>query len=144
MAVPDLWCEKTVDPSFFDKEVELGTDEWRMQRIQRAYCNDENYRRRRNALKVAEEHNLSLAQIAALYAMSVSPNISVIMGFLEASQVDDVKDLHHYHFDKNCVIGDDEAIAKSFKLLDLRTLADDAAENVSSVSAEKRTEVLAM
>ncbi|GFH51558.1 hypothetical protein CTEN210_08034 [Chaetoceros tenuissimus] len=144
MAVPDLWCEKTVDPSFFDKEVEIGTDEWRMQRIQRAYCNDENYRRRRNALKVAEEHNLSLAQIAALYAMSVSPNISVIMGFLEASQVDDVKDLHHYHFDKNCVIGDDEAIAKSFKLIDLRTLADDAAENVSSISSEKRTEVLAM
>ena len=122
MAVPDLWCEKTVDPTFFQKEVELGSDEWRLQRIQTAYCNDENYRRRRNALRVAEEYGMSLAQIAALYAMSVSPNVSVIMGFLEPSQIDDVKDLHHYFLDKDCLIGDDEAIKKSIKLVDMRRL----------------------
>jgi aryl-alcohol dehydrogenase-like predicted oxidoreductase len=134
MAVPDLWCEKTVDPSFFHKEVELGSEEWRLQRIQKAYCNDENYRRRRNALRVAEEYGMSLAQIAALYAMSVSPSVSVIMGFLEPSQIDDVKDLHHYFLDKHCLIGDDEAIEKSIKLVDMRTLqTTDSAMNLPNV-----------
>lgn len=134
MAVPDLWCEKTVDPAFFHKEVELGSEEWRLQRIQKAYCNDENYRRRRNALRVAEEYGMSLAQIAALYAMSVSPSVSVIMGFLEPSQIDDVKDLHHYFLDKYCLIGDDEAIEKSIKLVDMRTLqTTDSAMNLPNV-----------
>ncbi len=141
MAVPDLWCEQTVDTSFFEKEVEIGTDEWRLQRIQKAYCHEENYRRRRNALKVAEEHELSLAQIAALYAISVSPNVSIIIGFLEAGQIDDVKDLHHYYFDKQCVIGDDEAIANSFKLADLRDLADEAAYNLLQTKSIKLTDI---
>jgi len=122
MAVPDLWCEQSVDKVFLEKDVEIGTDDWRLQRIQRAYCNDENYRRRRNALKVAEEYSMSLAQIAALYAMSVSPNVSVIMGFLEPNQINDVSDLHNYFFDKHCVIGDDDAIENSVKLVDLRDL----------------------
>ncbi len=120
MAVSDLWSEETVDKSFFEKEVEVGTDEWRLQRIQKAYCNEENWRRRRNAVNVAKAFNMSLAQIAALYAMSISPSVSVIMGFLESDQIDDVKDLHHYFFDKHCVIGDDEAIESSVKLIDLR------------------------
>jgi len=121
MAVPDLWCEETVDKAFLKKEVEIGSDEWRLQRIQSAYCNEENYRRRRNAVKVGERHNMSLAQIAALYAMSTSPNVSVIMGFLEPDQINDVKDLHHYFFDKQCVIGSDEEVEDSIGLVDLRS-----------------------
>jgi len=120
MAVPDLWCEKTVDPSSFENEVEIGSNEWRLQRIQKAYCNQENYRRRRNAVKVAKEYGMSLAQIAALYALSVSPAVSVTMGFLEPDQLDDVKDLHHYFFDSQCVLGDEEAIENSIKIVDLR------------------------
>lgn len=120
MAVPDLWCENTVDKTLFEKEVEIGSDEWRLQRIQKAYCHDENYRRRRNALKVANAFDLSLAQIAALYAMSVGPNISIIMGFLEPDQINDVEDLHHYFFDKKCLIGNDAEIESSVKLVDLR------------------------
>lgn len=119
MAVPDLWCEKTVDRSFLEKEVEIGSDDWRLQRIQRAYCTDENYRRRRNAVKVAERYGLSLAQIAALYAMSVSESVSVILGFLEPDQIDDVADLHHYHFDNRCVVGD-ENVSNEGMLYDLR------------------------
>jgi len=120
MAVPDLWSEETVDKSFFEKEVEVGTDEWRLQRIQKAYCNEENWRRRRNAVKIAKAFDMSLAQVAALYAMSVSPSVSVIMGFLEPDQINDVKDLHHYFFDKHCVLGDDEAIESSVQIIDLR------------------------
>lgn len=120
MAVPDLWCEESVNRSSFEKEVELGSDEWRLQRIQKAYCTDENYRRRRNALKVAAEYDMSLAQIASLYAMSVSPSVSVIMGFLEPDQINDVRDLHHYLFDKQCVIGDDSDIENSARIIDLR------------------------
>jgi hypothetical protein len=77
---------------------------------------------------------MSLAQIAALYAMSISPSVSVIMGFLEPSQIDDVKDLHHYFLDKYCLIGDDEAIEKSIKLVDMRTLqTTDSAMNLPNV-----------
>lgn len=143
MAVPDLWCEKTVDPSFFAKDVEIGTDEWRLQRIQRAYCNEENYRRRKNALKVANMHGLSLAQIAALYAMSLSPNIAIIMGFLEPGQIDDVKDLHHYFFDTNCVIGDEEAFENSVKLVDLRTCIKDVKDEVFVTAINSTEAVLA-
>lgn len=131
MAVPDLWCEETVDQAFFEEEVEVGTDEWRLQRIQRAYCNTENYRRRRKAVKVAKHHGMTLAQIAALYAMSVSPSVSVILGFLEPSQIDDVADLHHFFFDNTCVIGEDSKIGEDDddtvfeKILDLRTLETD-------------------
>lgn len=119
MAVPDLWCENTVDKSIFEKECEIGTDEWRLQRIQRAYCNEENYRRRRNAVKVAKEHGMSLAQVAALYALSVSPSVSVIMGFLEPNQIDDVEDLHHYFLNKDCVVGD-EAVEGRISIVDRR------------------------
>jgi len=122
MAVPDLWCEESVDQSFLQKEVEVGSSDWRLQRIQKAYCTEENYRRRRNAVSVAKEHGKSLAQIAALYAMSISPNVSVILGFLEPNQIDDVADLHNYYFDKACVVGDSDAIRDSPKLINLGEL----------------------
>ncbi len=140
MAVPDLWCEKTVDRSLFEKDVELGSDEWRLQRIQRAYCNDENYRRRRNAVNVANEYGMSLAQIAALYAMAVSPSVSVILGFLEPDQIDDVADLHNYFFDTDCVIGDDEAIENSPKLIDLREWLPDKESTLSQDFAVRFSE----
>lgn len=120
MAVENLWCEKSVDPAFLKKEVVQGSDDWRLQRIQRAYCTEENYRRRRNALRVAEEFDKTLAQITVLYALSVSPNVSVILGFLEPDQLDDVKDLHYYYLDKSSVIGNSEEIERSPKLLDSR------------------------
>lgn len=126
MAVPDLWSEETIDRTLMDKEVEIGTDEWRLQRIQRAYCTNENWRRRRNALKVAEDFGMTLAQVAALYAMSVSPCVSVILGFLEPNQIDDVADLHHYIFDNSCVVGDgEEDLDTSNKLFDLREIRHD-------------------
>ena len=46
MASPDLWPEHEINPETFDAPIEIGTDEWRVHRIQRAYCNPENYRRR--------------------------------------------------------------------------------------------------
>lgn len=54
MAKPDLWPEHEVDPFTFDSPVEIGSDEWRVQRIQSAYCHAENYRRRNVARKLAE------------------------------------------------------------------------------------------
>ena len=50
MAKEDLWPEEEVDPSTFDDPVEKGSDAWRVQRIQKAYCNPENYRRRNLAI----------------------------------------------------------------------------------------------
>lgn len=120
MAIPDLWPEHSVDKGFFDKVVELGSDEWRLQRIQRAYCHDENYRRRRNAIKIAKDNDMTLAQVAALYALSKSPNVSVILGFLEPKQIEDIKDLHFYWLNGNCVLRDNGSSEETTHLIDLR------------------------
>lgn len=120
MAVPNLWPEHSVDKDFFHKTVELGSHEWRLQRIQRAYCHEENYRRRRNALRVAKENDMTLAQVAALYALSKSPNVSVILGFLEPKQIEDIKDLHFYWLNGNCILCDEEPSDQTLQLIDLR------------------------
>jgi aryl-alcohol dehydrogenase-like predicted oxidoreductase len=120
MAVPDLWPEHSIDKVFLDKVVEIGSDEWRLQRLQRAYCHDENYRRRRNALKIAKENGMTLAQIAALYALSKSPTVSVILGFLEPKQIEDIKDLHFYWLDKNSILCENETSEERKQLIDLR------------------------
>ena len=52
MASPDLWPEHEINPETFDAPVEIGTDKWRVHRIQRAYCNPENYRRRNLTITV--------------------------------------------------------------------------------------------
>lgn len=96
MAVPNLWDEGSV--TFKNEhEYEVGTDEWRMFRIQRAYCNKENYRRRKVACDIAEKNGLTLAQIALLYPLSYSffdndnyNNISVIAGVDRVQHFDDM------------------------------------------------------
>lgn len=113
MANPELWTEDTVDLSFLDggERCELapvGTPEWRLQRIQRAYCHPENYRRRRAAMEIAQRHDMSLAQIATLYALSVRDNVSVTVGFLEASQLDDMEGLTDLLLDKECVLSPEQ------------------------------------
>ena len=95
----DLWSEDEVDPSSFDSPVVKGSDEWRLQRIQKAYCNPENYRRRRLAAKLAEKSNLNLAQIAMLYPLSKGKHISVIFGSSKPHHVDDMIELQHFNID---------------------------------------------
>lgn len=50
MAKEDLWEESSVESTKFYCQVGEGSDEWRLQRIQRAYCHKENYRRRNVAI----------------------------------------------------------------------------------------------
>lgn len=95
----DLWSEDEVDPSSFDSPVVKGSDEWRLQRIQKAYCNPENYRRRHLAAKLAEKSNLKLAQIAMLYPLSKGKHISVIFGSSKPHHVDEMIELQHFNID---------------------------------------------
>merc|ERR1712038_1920527 len=99
MAKEDLWPEEDVDPSTFDAPVERGTDSWRLQRIQKAYCNPENYRRRNLALKLARKSGLKLAQIAMLYPLTKGKHISVIFGSAKPDHIDDMVALQHFNID---------------------------------------------
>ena len=46
MAVPDLWQEESLDKDFLNgSDVKLGSSDWRLQRMQRAYCTRDNYER---------------------------------------------------------------------------------------------------
>jgi hypothetical protein len=100
MAQEDLWPQSEVDPSTFDAPaLERGTDEWRLQRIQKAYCNDENYRRRDLAIKLAAKSNLKLAQIAMLYPLTKGKHISVIFGSSKSHHIDDMVALQHFNID---------------------------------------------
>ena len=90
MAKEDLWPKDEVDPSTFDDPVERGSDEWRLQRIQSAYCNEENYRRRDLAVKLAKKSGLKLAQIAMLYPLTKGKHISVIFGSSKSNHIDDM------------------------------------------------------
>lgn len=99
MAKEDLWTEKEVDPCTFDAPVERGTDSWRLQRIQKAYCNPENYRRRNLATKLAKKSNLKLAQIAMLYPLTKGKHISVIFGSSKPHHIDDMVALQHFNID---------------------------------------------
>lgn len=99
MAKEDLWSQEDVDPSTFDDPVVKGSEEWRCQRIQKAYCNTENYRRRELAAQLAKKSNLKLAQIAMLYPLTKGKHISVIFGSSKASHVDDMIELQHLNID---------------------------------------------
>ncbi len=103
MAKADLWPEDEVDPSTFDAQVERGTDDWRLQRIQKAYCNPENYRRRKLAIELANKSNLKLAQIAMLYPLTKGKHISVIFGSTKPSHVDDMIALQHLNIDESAM-----------------------------------------
>ena len=95
----DLWTQDEVDPSTFSAPVDRGTDEWRLQRIQKAYCNEENYRRRNLAIELAEKSNLKLAQIAMLYPLTKGKHISVIFGSSKSHHIDDMVALQHFNID---------------------------------------------
>ena len=86
----DLWSEDEVDPSSFDSPVVKGSDEWRLQRIQKAYCNPENYRRRHLAAKLAEKSNTKQDQIETLYSSSKGKNISIMFGLSKPNYVGDI------------------------------------------------------
>jgi len=103
MAKEDLWPEEEVDPSTFDDPVEKGSDEWRVQRIQKAYCNPENYRRRNLAIKLAKNSGLKLAQVAMLYPLTKEENISVIFGSSKPHHIDDMVALQHFNIDKRAM-----------------------------------------
>ena len=103
MAKPDLWSKEDVDPSTFEDPVVKGSDEWRLQRIQKAYCNPENYRRRELAIQLANKSNLKLAQIAMLYPLTKGKHISVIFGSLKPSHVDEMIALQHLNIDESAM-----------------------------------------
>lgn len=103
MAKKDLWTKDEVNPQSFDFPVEKGSDEWRLQRIQKAYCHDENYRRRDLAIKLAQKSNLKLAQIAMLYPLTKGEHISVIFGSSKIQHIDDMVDLQHLNIDDNAM-----------------------------------------
>jgi aryl-alcohol dehydrogenase-like predicted oxidoreductase len=104
MAKSDLWPQDEVDESSFDKPVERGTDEWRVQRLQRAYCNPENYRRRDLAIKLADSSGLKLAQVAMLYPLAIGEHISVIFGSSKEDHLDDMISLQHLSLDKTAKV----------------------------------------
>ena len=103
MAKGDLWPQNEVDPSTFDDPVERGSDEWRIQRIQKAYCNPENYRRRNLAVKLAKKSKLTLAQIAMLYPLTKGSHISVIFGSSKPHHLDDMVALQHFNIDEKAM-----------------------------------------
>lgn len=77
MAVPDQWSRPIAKNTGKPK---VGSDAWRLQRLQNAYCTPENYRRREEAVKIAKAHDLTLAQVALLYALNIGPHVSVLVG----------------------------------------------------------------
>jgi len=100
MAVPDLWDEQSLDQNLIrGPDRELGSNEWRMQRIQRAYCTKENYERRRLAHQIAKESGLSLAQVSLLYSLQKGEHVSVLVGADCAKHLDEMKDLCGWELD---------------------------------------------
>jgi len=99
MAKEELWRQEDVDESTFDLPVERGSNEWRLQRIQKAYCNKENYRRRDLAIRLARDSGLKLAQIAMLYPLTKGKHISVIFGSSKSHHIDDMVELQHFNID---------------------------------------------
>merc|ERR1712242_200809 len=87
----------------FNIPVVRGSDEWRIQRIQKAYCHPENYRRRDLAIKLTKNSNLKLAQIAMLYPLTKGQHISVIFGSSKPEHIDDMVTIQHFNIDENAM-----------------------------------------
>uniref|UniRef100_A0A7S4IQS8 NADP-dependent oxidoreductase domain-containing protein n=1 Tax=Odontella aurita TaxID=265563 RepID=A0A7S4IQS8_9STRA len=104
MAKADLWPEHEVDPASLDAPVERGSDEWRLQRMQRAYCHAENYRRRHLAVRLADLTGVNLAQIAMLYPLTRGRHISVIFGSSKVDHLDDMVALQHMNIDDEAMM----------------------------------------
>lgn len=103
MAQPHLWSEGTVNALSFDDHVNnIGSDEWRLHRIQKAYCYDENYHRRRAAMQLARQLGCKLSQVAILYVLfSRGTNLSVIVGTNNLYHVDDMVGLDACQLDED-------------------------------------------
>lgn len=100
MAVPDLWSEDTIDRAFLNgKDAEIGSNDWRTQRIQRAYCTPENYERRRIANMLAKESGLSLAQVSLLYSLQKGDHVSVLVGAECVKHLDEMAGLREWSLD---------------------------------------------
>ena len=104
MAKSDLWPEHEVDPDTFDAPVERGTNEWRLQRMQKAYCHPENYRRRNLAVELADSSGCNLAQIAMLYPLTRGQHISVIFGSSKATHLEDMMVVQHLNIDEEAMM----------------------------------------
>jgi len=111
MAKPRLWSKEDVDSSTFYKPTELGSDEWRLQRIQRAYCYDMNYRRRHVATEVAKKHGCKLSQVVVSFILGMGKNISVIFGSNNLNHLEDMVGL------TECQLLDEEAKMRLSRLL---------------------------
>lgn len=94
MAVNDLWSPTSLDYNMLkDPSVVEGTDEWRLQRIQNAYCHDANYKRRSIAMEIAKLNGLSLAQVSTLYALGRGPHVHVIVGVDRVAHLEELLQL---------------------------------------------------
>lgn len=100
MAVPDLWSEDSIDTAFLNgPDAEIGSNDWRTQRIQRAYCTPENYERRNIANMLAKESGLSLAQVSLLYSLQKGDHVSVLVGAEETKHLDEMAGLREWSLD---------------------------------------------
>ena len=125
MAVPALWRRHELDFStFHGPDAETGTDLWRLQRIQRAYCTPGNYVRRDIALKLAKDSGLTLAQIALLYSLGKGDHVSVLVGADRCSHLDEMASIRQYALDQEAI---DCLTAASMKPAVVSRVAEDVA-----------------
>lgn len=125
MAVPTLWRRHELDFStFHGPDAETGTDLWRLQRIQRAYCTSGNYARRDIALKLAKDSGLTLAQIALLYSLGKGDHVSVLVGADRCSHLDEMASIRQYALDQEAI---DCLTAASMKPAVVSRVAEDVA-----------------
>lgn len=104
MAVPTLWRPHEIHMStFHGPEGELGSDLWRLQRIQRAYCTIQNYERRKIALHIAKEAGLSLAQVALLYSLAKGSHVSVLVGADRTTHLDEMAAIRDWCLDEEAI-----------------------------------------
>jgi diketogulonate reductase-like aldo/keto reductase len=144
MAKEDLWPSEEVDPTTFSSPVQRGTDEWRLQRIQKAYCNPENYRRRNLAIQLARQSDLKLAQIAMLYPLTKGKHISVIFGSAKSEHIDDMVELQHFNIDDTAMdlFVDPKAVKNSFFPYQADYVMDHASHSVQPFQKDRASAVL--
>mmetsp|Transcript_1276 Transcript_1276/g.2061 ORF Transcript_1276/g.2061 Transcript_1276/m.2061 type:complete len:406 (-) Transcript_1276:201-1418(-) len=104
MAVPTLWRSHEL-PHYVmhGPDPEIGTDAWRISRIQRAYCTPQNYQRRSIANKIAKDSGMTLAQVSLLYLLTKCDNISVLVGADRTSHLDEMAELQNWALDEEAL-----------------------------------------
>uniref|UniRef100_A0A6V2PCI4 NADP-dependent oxidoreductase domain-containing protein n=1 Tax=Ditylum brightwellii TaxID=49249 RepID=A0A6V2PCI4_9STRA len=104
MAVPTLWRSHEL-PHYVmhGPDPEIGTDAWRLSRIQRAYCTPQNYQRRSIANKIAKDSGMTLAQVSLLYLLTKCDNISVLVGADRTSHLDEMAELQNWALDEEAL-----------------------------------------